>query len=584
MRIGGIRTVEASAAGLELRVAGALATLHHGGEAMILQDDLTSLAGVVEVPAKEQTFNERLVTMSLPGVGSEPDGSKSMQWLALRSGGYLVPPTGTPVAPPALGPIVRLLAEHERGGKGTVGVDTLLPGGWRLTGGTTSLHDRARDLVKSSEEWALLADRDFANSAPYMGTKRTLLPFIMTAIEGLDPPPTAFIDLMCGSGVVAGAASRRWRTIAADSQEFCRMLAIVQGGGFTRARASTVLRRMREPMAANLSMLRSKVGDLLLEEEALLSAAADWSVLAPRYAEFVSQTPSYPDGGSSHGWDPVAEVEYRRQSAGDRVMPFCLMTAYFANIYFGLRQAVELDCLRLGIDELGDPVERQWALGALVAAASAIATTYGGHFAQPPAPPERLVRPGVARRVLARRHISATREFEMRLLSLSAESESIANSVETVPGSWASALKVAAAAVAPADTLVYLDAPYRREEYSRYYHVLETLVSYGYPTAETKARLPRKGAERFSSEFFTRSRTAMSEALAESIRTILTNGFRCAWSYADRADADALEVLERVGDSVKSMRSVGADHEFKRQGKSRSPGRVKEYLFILEPH
>ncbi|MCA1696626.1 MAG: hypothetical protein LC749_18950, partial [Actinobacteria bacterium] len=387
----------------------------------------------------------------------------------------------------------------------------------------------------------------------------------------------------CGSGVVAGAAARRWRTMCSDAQAFCRVLALVQGGGFRRDRAAAVLRRLRDPIADNLSALTRLVEPWLATEAELLSAATDWDDLAIRYADFVSCTPSYPEGGVVGLWNPVSEVLGRRTPAGNRQSsPYCLLTAYFANLYFGVRQCVELDSLRFAIDQLEDPVERDWALGALVVTTSAVATTYGGHFAQPPAPAARLKSPALAKQVLARRHISATREFEIRLLSLSAESEVIPNAIEVAPGPWARALDMAAGVLDPANAIVYVDAPYRREEYSRYYHVLETLVEYSYPSANTEAKLPDKGRDRFKSEFFTRSKTAMVEAIADVIRSVLVAGFRCAWSYSDRADADPLSVLEAVGDVAGRIRSVTAEHEYKRQGKSRRDGQVREFLFLLD--
>lgn len=568
-----------------LRAAGAVATLDGPDGPVVLVDDLKAVTHARSVPPPQPPEEAGTLPLPLPA----RDGNAPLDdpdWVSLPGGAYLVPAPGGRMGSPSLGPIVRLLCEQspDTGRHPLPSIaDTLLPGGWRLTGGGAPLHKAASDLVDSSERWARLADRDFANSAPYMGTKRALLPFVMTALERMGEPPTGFVDLMCGSGVVSGAAARQWRTVSSDSQAFCRALALVQGGGFTRDRAADTLRRLHEPMSNNLSSLTRLVEDLLSEEADLLTAAADWSVLAPRYADFVASTPGYPSGGRSGKWDPAKEVALRQVATGNGAAPYCLFTAYFANIYFGVRQAVELDCLRYAIDELADPSERDWALGALVVTASSVATTYGGHFAQPPAPPERLVHPGVARRVLARRHVSATREFEIRLLSLSAESEEIPNAIECVPGPWESALDAAARVLEPSQSVVYVDAPYRREEYSRYYHVLETLVSYTYPSADTSARVPKKGRERFSSEFFTRSRSSMTDALSTTIRSVLDAGFKCAWSYADRADADPLAVLEAVSSSCRRARSVATDHEFKRQGKSRGPGRVREFLFLLDP-
>lgn len=559
--------------------AGAAASFSVSDATVALEDDLASMLSVRCVPPP--AVAEQSLTLPLPLLQFD-DSADGADWIALPGGGFVVPAPAERRTPPALGPILRCLVDRpaDQAAGHALG-DTELLGGWRLTGGSDSLHRYARSLAQESEVWEGFADRDFANSAPYMGTKRALLPFLMTAFETLSPPADAFVDLMCGSGIVSGAAARRWRTISSDSQAFCRSLALVQGGGFSRAQASDTLTRLHEPMAANLAQLTDLLEGLLAEETHLLTAAADWPALASRYADFVAKSPGYPDGGVSGLWDPVAEVGARR--AGSTSGPYCLVSAYFANLYFGVRQAIELDSLRYAIDQLDDELARGWALGTLVVAASSVATTYGGHFAQPPAPPDRLASPETARRVLARRHMSATREFEIRLLSLSSESEAVPYPIEVLPGPWSLALDQVSELVEPSKALVYVDAPYRREEYSRYYHVLETLLTYGYPSAETPARVPTKGSERFASEFFTRSASAMADALSTVLGAALRRGFSCAWSYADRADANPLDVLEKVSSLCRRVRSVTADHDFKRQGRSTESGRVREFLFLLEP-
>ena len=50
---------------------------------------------------------------------------------------------------------------------------------------------------------------------------------------------------------------------------------------------------------------------------------------------------------------------YRRNS---RLRPACLATSYYANVYYGLRQAIDLDSLRAAIDALpggGQRMERK---------------------------------------------------------------------------------------------------------------------------------------------------------------------------------------------------------------------------------
>ena len=568
---------------LGFRESGALAVLTAGIEEVVLQDDCGEL-NIAGESLQQSSLTHPGPMKLLPDADHESK-TRSKSWISLPGGAEVIPDEAQTTIPPAIGPIVRAITSHAVSNVGDVESavsDSLLPGGWRLTGGNPSLHTLARQLSHSSDEWSTLADRDFANSAPYMGTKRLLLPFIMTALETLIDPPDFAIDLMCGSGIVSGALARKWPTIVSDSQQFCRSLAVVQGGGFTRELATDTLRKLQEPMLNNMHELSTMLSDLLEMESQMFYSATDFGTLSQRYSEFVASTPGFPIGGATNTWDPMNEIRIR-QDGNTIIAPYCLTTAYFANVYFGIRQAVEIDSLRYAIDQLENSLQRDWALGALVVAASSVATTYGGHFAQPPAPPNRLLAPNVTKRVLSQRHVSATREFEIRLLSLAKESEGIDHQIDPIPGPWQSALMTASGRVEPSKTIVYLDAPYRREEYSRYYHVLEALVEYQYPSADSSARIAAKGDGRFSSEFFTRSKSHMTNALAQTIEVILSSGFRCAWSYADRADANPLDVLSEVGHTIRRVRSVAADHTFKSQGGSRKSGKVRELLFLIEP-
>jgi adenine-specific DNA-methyltransferase len=578
-----ISTSNASTVRLGFQESGALAVLSAGIEEVVLADDCDELNIAGE--ASQQSSLTLPGPMKLLPEADHESMSRSKSLIRLPGGAEIIPDGAQTAISPAIGPIVRALTSHAVSNMGDLAKaasDSLLPGAWRLTGGSPSLHKLARKLSQSSDEWSTLANRDFANSAPYMGTKRLLLPFIMTALETLIDPPDCAIDLMCGSGIVSGALARKWPTIASDSQQFCRSLAVVQGGGFTRELATDTLRNLQEPMLNNMRELSTMLSDLLEMESKMFYNATDFGTLSQRYSEFVASTPGFPIGGATNTWDPMDEIGIR-QEGNTKIAPYCLTTAYFANVYFGIRQAVEIDSLRYAIDQLENPLQREWALGALVVAASSIATTYGGHFAQPPAPPNRLLVPNVTKRVLSQRHVSAIREFEIRLLSLAMESEGIGHQIDPIPGPWQSALLTASGQVEPRKTIVYLDAPYRREEYSRYYHVLEALVEYQYPSADASARIAAKGDGRFSSEFFTRNKLHMTKALAQTIEEILSSGFKCAWSYADRADANPLDVLNEVGHTIKRVRSVAADHTFKSQGGSRKSGRVREFLFLIEP-
>lgn len=451
----------------------------------------------------------------------------------------------------------------------------------RLCTFSKDLLSEARSQIQRTNDLEGSRASEFANSAYYMGTKRSMLGFLTECLSGTVPKNGVVIDIMSGSGVVAGAFARNWRTIASDAERFSRLLAEVQGGGFSREAAMRVLAEMLPRAREHAGEVAALVGKFLESEDRVFHRDLT-SELRTEYHEFVQSFPIYLKGLPFGEWRPESLVAARQQNPRER--PYVLFTAYFANIFFGLRQCIEIDSLRFAVDHVRDERARRWALGALVATVSKVATTYSGHFAQPRIRDWTRIRLSELADIIERRTFSVFHEFSVRLLNLADESERVSHSVETISGPWQSALTKAEEMLCHQDVTVYLDPPYRREEYSRYYHVLETLVSYGYPSVNGIGRAPAKDrGERFRSEFFTRSKVRMTEALAQVISRILAKGWNCAWSYSSASDASVIDVLKQVEGFRKfSASSYGCPHEHHAQGGSK-PRNVIEYLLVLKP-
>ena len=424
---------------------------------------------------------------------------------------------------------------------------------------------------------------ELAGSANYMGSKRELAGFLAEAMSVFLPPDGVIVDLMCGAGAAAKGFAEFWDTVASDAQEFCRALAVVQGGGFSANRARALANRILTEAAENADALTEALAPVVEREDRLLHGDVGPHLLAA-YQVFAREVSSFPAPGWFGLWEPATEVDARR--ADRTLFPYCLFTAYFASTFFGLRQCIEIDSLRYGIEQLADPADRKWALGALVATVSAVGTTYAGHFAQPRSPDESTL-PGV----LSRQSQSVTHEFRMRLEALGRESEGGRRPIRDVPGPWPEALDALQSELQGAQVAVYVDAPYKREEYSRYYHVLETVVTYAYPSLVGLGRMPDKRmGERFRSEFFTRSRPLVEANLAAVILEVLRRDWMCAWSYSSDGAADIVSVIERVR-SVAACRvlSYATWHRYNSQGKSLEPEQkrraktVTEYLVIFLP-
>lgn len=421
-----------------------------------------------------------------------------------------------------------------------------------------------------------------ARGTSFLGSKRSLAAYLTEAAAGHLPDDGVVLDLMTGSGAAAAAFARVWPTVASDAQSFGTRLAAVQGAGLAASDAERIAAEVLRYARANAAELEQQLAGWLDAEGRLFRSPG--SELVGGFRRLLSEFPTIAQQVPDPHWHPQAEQARRRADPGRT--PYCLFTAYFANVFFGIRQAVEIDSLRYGVDQLPEH-ERGWALGALIAAASDLATTFGGHFAQPSVrEPERL-NDRNAQRLVEQRSLSVAHEFTFRLMRLAADSERSPRPVETVPGPWRTALD-AFAEMKPeaAPALVYFDPPYQRDEYSRYYHVLETLVRYDYPSVTGRGLVPDKRAgERFASEFFSRRADEIVNRCADVIAAVLERGWSCLWSYSNVAAVGVLDVIESVAtrhDCTVESYSAAYRHRVHGSGGGGTQP-VKEYLVAFAP-
>lgn len=422
----------------------------------------------------------------------------------------------------------------------------------------------------------------FARSAHYMGSKASLAPFFVEIIKTLLPRNTLVLDLMCGSGAAAGAFSNYWPTLASDAQSFSLNLATVQGGGMTAARAKELADRVLLAARPAFADLPAYVSEQIAIENEFLASDLSQDVID----ELVKWIDEYPRIGNQDHFSnhPLQQlIEQRRINT--KLRPYVLFTAYYANLFFGVRQAAEIDCLRAAIADIAnDEDEKAWALGALICAVSSCAYTYGGHFAQPKldttdkAKFEKMVP-----EMLIARGLSVSHEFYARLTNLGEESEKTPYRVQSIKGPWENAIMQAEALASGRSVCVYLDPPYTRDEYSRYYHVLETLIKYNYPTVSDKPSMPRRGtASRFASEFATRNTALVQSTLTTIMRECLDRKWHCLWSYSSGGDVSVQDVLGAALKEGESIDIFSADYAYKAQGRH-SAKSVKEYAILISP-
>lgn len=243
---------------------------------------------------------------------------------------------------------------------------------------------------------------------------------------------------------------------------------------------------------------------------------------------------------------------------------FDFFQTHYADTYFSVQQCAEIDDLRYAVEilDLEDRYTADLALAALISS-MCYAQSTPGHFAQ--------FMPSEHERIRPLRDISIAEAFTERFLYWPIPVSS--RSHQVLAEDWR---VVFTAGFAEDARVVYIDPPYNREQYSRFYHLLETLVRYDSPRLNYKGRY-RVG--RFRSNF------CYQTAVESEFRELFS---RCA----EACEADIVLSYSSTGlvpkerfaslccPNYRIERVEEIDYFHSTQGKGTKNG-VKELLFIL---
>lgn len=293
-----------------------------------------------------------------------------------------------------------------------------------------------------------------------MGTKRQLASRVAGLIADCKRGP--FLDLFSGMATVGSAVAPARQIWANDLQIFAAEVAIARfcSQGFPLG-SHDAAALCAEPFAENQSACLRRISARMRDEHRALEER-DSKKLATAFEAALSakHAPS--------GW------RNRRH--------YFLLTDYFAETYFGISQAIDADSIRAALDSrLADRTlavdQHRWLLLALCVALSRCSTATG-HFAQPLAPKKTNLH-----RFIAQRRRSLWREWLAAVDELTPVGATEWRSRNRVFRGDAIALlrKLARKRRNERPAVVYADPPYTKDQYSRYYHLYETVILYDYP-------------------------------------------------------------------------------------------------------
>lgn len=321
----------------------------------------------------------------------------------------------------------------------------------------------------------------------YMGTKRFLARPVSQLIAAL-PGQGRVLDLFCGTGAVTAALHGTSSVIMNDASAFLGPLLRTRFLTSSRTSPRHILELIRSEYLDSTSQLSKQFANRLnVESRALASGHTALS-------EYMESTPHV---GICSNFQDMAGVA-RLSGGKDR---YCLVTLYFSAGYVSTKQAIQLDALRCAIDrQLTCDQMKDQGLAALTVTLDRVLNS-PGHSAQ-------YLRPNTVtayRRIYARWNKDIWPTFVTALSDLIPHGDPhwrIRNAHHK-----ADALDLLAEESIGNIRAIYADPPYTKDQYSRYYHVHETLHHYDFPESTGRGRYRDN---RFSSAFSASSRVVPS--------------------------------------------------------------------------
>lgn len=395
----------------------------------------------------------------------------------------------------------------------------------------------------------------------YLGSKSRISRWLLDSIKKELPKANQFFDLFSGTGAVAlEAAARDYDVFANDIQpySYAVLKALLQS---PKNKLEKLIPKL-ESLKSKKEMLRGERSFLrpyLSKEDAFIKARLDQKLQWISYKKFCNETPI---------------VKSNKDLAGTaKSNSWSLFSHYFANNYFGIRQVLEIDCLRELADSLSAK-EREVLLAAVISVLT-FAVSSTTHLAQ-------YIKPNSKKQaefLIKKRSISIIDGAIDRLKRLQAFPNYKNGSVYNLD--YKEALK---AAPLSEGAIVYADPPYFKEHYSRYYHVLDTFYLYDYPKLTVNDRtseitVGRYRDKRIVSDFGFKSKVA--DAFRVMLKTCYSKKLNLAISYADTSLIDTKTMQGIIAETGYTLTIKQIDLMHSAQGQPRNKIAI-EYLYLLK--
>jgi adenine-specific DNA-methyltransferase len=372
-----------------------------------------------------------------------------------------------------------------------------------------------------------------------MGSKAGILDFIIPRILKRVEEGDVVFDIMAGTHSVGFAVKPRQTVYANDVQAYSYVIgqALIENNS-VRVSREEATRQLDVHINENLGRI-----------------------------EYLIRSGDFGRPGSEEFYQSIRRL-YR---SNPRRNPYILFTAYFTNTYFSETQCKQIDSIRYALDQVDNQYRRALYLCALLYAISSAAATTG-HFAQ--------YRP-VRKDVIDLRQANVLEIFLRKCDELDVTFNGRNNRCFNRNYHDFFEERSLIRDVLEKVNLIYLDPPYSPAQYSRFYHIPETLVLYDYPVREYKGQYRH---DRHWSDFCRKSKAEKEFEFA--IRACAEYGIKLAISYKSNGIVSISTLRNLCAKYYSHVDQYETPHRHSMQGRQTDQGKnstaVVENLLICE--
>lgn len=357
--------------------------------------------------------------------------------------------------------------------------------------------------------------KKFPSVIKYMGSKTDVLNLIENGINFLDRDYENICDLFAGSATLSGALRGKANVISNDIQSYSAIFS--------------------ETYLNNYYWERYPEIDKICKEAE--KRVSDFNHFFNEYAGKFSYDREL-------NLDELNELEEEQRKLIDkkdwnRFDNYFLFVQNYSGTYWSYDQCVWIDSFRYVVDKYKTQKEFYNLLLTTLMYSMAYNSQSTGHYAQYRVPDKEESKEDILiyrRKTIKEFFVRKYKELKVFL------SDTNPYKVKTM-----SVTDVDCLLKIPERTLVYADPPYCFVHYSRFYHILETLIRYDYPTIKYKGRYRE---DRYQSEFC--KKTEVTEAFTKMFKLIKNKKMDLILSYSNsNTNTIGLEdLLERCSKAV----------------------------------